>query len=130
MKTNEINRIASKIKKDNDVLAIVLFGSAARDQLTPLSDIDICVVLGESFKNKHALFRKRIKYISYAPDKFDVQIFQLLPLYIKIMIFKEGRILYCRNKKELYNTAFKTMKEYSLFKPHLLTYLEGVSHVA
>ncbi|MBI5332124.1 MAG: nucleotidyltransferase domain-containing protein [Candidatus Aenigmarchaeota archaeon] len=124
-----INKLVKKIRGDKDVLAIVLFGSAARDQLTPLSDVDICIVLKEDFKNKRAMFRKRIKYISHAPDKFDIQIFQSLPLYIKVIIFKEGEILYCRNKKELFRIALKTMKDYSLFKPHLMTYLEGVSNV-
>ncbi len=126
---NELDETVKAIKKDRDVLAVMLFGSAARNQTTTMSDIDICIFLKSDIKDKHKMAEKRLEYLINAPDKFDIQIFQLLPLYIRVRVLKEGKILYCRNIKQLYDIAMKTMKEYAVFEPHYQTYLAEVSYV-
>ena len=108
MKPNP-DELVKILKKDRDVLAVILYGSVARNKETPLSDIDVCVVLKRDMKNKYIMSKKRLKYLTFAHRRFDIQIFQLMPLYIRIRILREGKILYCRHLKHLYTIAHETI---------------------
>ncbi|RLF43161.1 MAG: hypothetical protein DRN18_00825 [Thermoplasmata archaeon] len=100
--------LMSRIKKDFDFLrdkrevkAILLYGSYARNEQNIRSDIDICVVapklktpkefaslLGEIWRNVDA-------------NKYDVRIFEELPLYLKMEVIKNHEIIFSVNPYEL-----------------------------
>ena len=101
-----------KIKADKDIIAVLLFGSLARNE--PNRDIDICIILDRKYSNLE-MSKKRLSFVSLVNNKFDIQIFQQLPLYIRKRILKEGKILLCKNEDVLYNIAFSTIKEYNLY---------------
>ncbi len=122
----EIKKVVNKVKKNKDVLAVMLFGSYAGRKISPLSDVDLCVILNKKYSSKE-MTRKRLKYLTYASNKFDIQIFQLLPLYIKIKILKEHKILYSKNTRKIYDIAYQTIKEYESFKPKYEDYIEKVT---
>jgi len=120
---NHLNTIISRAKKDKLVLAVALFGSYARGEAH--RDIDICIFLQPKTYSQLDLSKKKL---SYQPDneKYDVQIFQQLPLYIRKRILKEGRILYCKDEDTLYDTYFRTIKDFNLFEPYYEQYLAAV----
>ncbi|RLG56941.1 MAG: hypothetical protein DRN95_06145 [Candidatus Hydrothermarchaeota archaeon] len=68
--------------------------------------------------------KKGWSYSEY--EDIDVQIFNTLPLYIKARIFKEGKLIHCKDEELLYDIAIRTIKEYELFKPRYKLYLEGI----
>ncbi len=117
----ELEKLLGAAKKDKNIAAVLLFGSHARKRQMATSDIDVALVL----KNPGKAFEKRVRY-SMINEKIDVQIFQELPVYIKIRVLKEGKILHCKDKKFLYNMAFDAIKEYGLFKRHIDNYLEAM----
>ena len=119
-----INCIIEKAKKDRLVLAVALFGSYARNEQH--NDIDVCIFLKSKIYSQLQLSKKKLEY---QPDqeKYDVQIFQQLPLYIRKRILKEGRILYCHNEEELYDVYFTTIKDFELFEPYYEQYLAAVA---
>ena len=119
----KIKQVVNKIKKDKDVIAIMLFGSYVRNKKYA-RDIDICVFLTNADDKK--MFKKRLNYLKRTPDKFDIQIFQQLPLYVRISILRDGRILYLKNKKRLYDLACETLKSYTFFEKHYLNYIRQV----
>lgn len=121
----ELKKISEKAENDEHVLAVVLFGSYARNE--KFSDIDVCVVLKKGKFNRLFLSKKRLEYLTAFPD-IDVQIFQQLPLYIKIRVLKEGKMIFCRNEDSLYDLSFSTIRQFEYFKPRYLSYLEGVLH--
>ncbi|TRZ54960.1 nucleotidyltransferase domain-containing protein [archaeon] len=116
--------IINKAGKDENILAVIVFGSFARKE--KYSDIDICLVLKRKME---PLKMSKIK-LGYMKDfpSFDIQIFQQLPLYIRIRILKEGKILFCSNMDMLYDMAFSTIKEFGDYKHIYNSYLEGVMH--
>jgi len=116
-------RFSSLIKKDKEIIAVLLFGSFARKE--PYRDIDICIVLDKKYKNLE-MSRKALQYASLLPGKFDISIFQQLPLYIRIRVLKEGMAIFCRDESLLYNLAYSTIKEFNLFEKHYNAYLERV----
>lgn len=122
MKT-EIKKIVNKIKKNKEVLAVMLFGGYARKKITPLSDIDLCVMLDKKYKTND-MVKKRLNYLAYAPDKFDIHVFQLLPLYVRIKVLKESKILYSKDTRRIYDFAYQTIKEYDRFKPRYEDYIK------
>ena len=125
METQKINSIIEKAKKDKDVLAVALFGSLARQE--QYRDIDICLFLNKK-KSNLKMTEKRLKYLSKADKKLDIQIFQQLPLYIRIRILKEGKILLSKNEDFLYELAFQTIKEFESYEKLYKMYLNEIKN--
>ncbi|MGC8895922.1 MAG: nucleotidyltransferase domain-containing protein [Candidatus Bathyarchaeia archaeon] len=121
----EFKKLIEKTEKDRDALAVVLFGSYVRKE--SFSDVDVCIVLKPKRFTHLYLSSKRLRY-SIAFPNLDIQIFQQLPLPIKMRILKEGKVIFCKDEDALYDLAFSTIREFELFKPRYLSYLEGVLH--
>lgn len=121
-----LERLLARARADGDVLAVLLFGSASRDEAGPGSDLDVCLVLsGEILGDAVAVSRKRLDYL--AAFDLDVRVFQQLPLYIRHRVLKEGRVLFARDEDRLYRLALRTAREYERFKPIYRHYLERVA---
>ena len=102
-----------------NVRFILLHGSAAEGRATGNSDIDLCVYYDGDLKEA-AQFRHRI--LSRLPGThYDVQIFQLLPLYVRVEIIR-GIPVFVRNERFLYETATRTLREFGDFKHRLYDY--------
>ena len=116
-----LKKLIALVENDKDILAILIYGSYARGE--KYRDIDVCLVQDE--KSAANAFEKRLEYSRY--ENLDVNIFQSLPLYIRIRILKEGTIKHCKDENALYDIAIKTVKEFELFQPKYQLYLEGVA---
>lgn len=100
-------KIAS-IKKDfsflfgkKEVLAVLLYGSAAKKEETPRSDIDICIVAPDAEKRAE-LLNKVYRNLDVFSKKYDVRIFEELPLYIQIQIIQNHEVIYARDIYEMH----------------------------
>ncbi len=102
--------ITKKISKLKNVEAVYIFGGYANGKVHFGSDIDICIIGNLTKKDK-----ENIRGLSI-PDNYDISFFNELPIWIKMRIFS-GKLLFCRNKEFVYGACFKTLKEYSDFKP-------------
>jgi predicted nucleotidyltransferase len=125
-KSEEIEKLLAKARQDTEVLGVVLFGSAARQEQTVLSDVDLCLVMmpqPEPFETATFL-RKRLEYLK--DSSLDVRIFQQLPLYVRRRVLKEGQILFTRNESLLYELAFRTAQAFEDFKHIYYRYLGEV----
>ena len=116
-------QIENEIKKDKSIIAVILFGSYARKEY--YRDIDICLVLDKKYPSKE-MTDKLIIYSGKSPDKYDIKIFQLLPLYIRKRILEEGKVLLCKNEDLLYEIAFQTIKEFEFYKKTYYNYLKSI----
>ena len=59
-------------------------------------------------------------------DKFDIQTFQDLPLYIRKEIISHGEVLYQKSHSEIFDIFIKTIKSFGDFKPRLDIYYSGL----
>ncbi|MEA2053721.1 MAG: nucleotidyltransferase domain-containing protein [Candidatus Thermoplasmatota archaeon] len=91
-----------KIKKDFNflherVMAVLLFGSFVKGEESTRSDVDICII---------APYEKdKINFLGEIMSKtwgYDVRLFELMPLYMKMEVIKNHKIIYARNISELY----------------------------
>lgn len=124
MENKAIQEILEKAKKDKQVLAVGIFGSVARGEEN-YRDIDICIFLQAASYTSYELSGKLLEY-THHNEKYDVQIFQQLPLYIRIPIINEGKIIFCKDEDALYDLYFATLRDYEHFKPIYEGYLEAV----
>jgi len=121
----KLDKLTNAVGQDEQILAVFLFGSSARNENCKESDIDICFLMEDGSYNSAQLFQKRMDYLKLF--NMDIQIFQQLPLYIRIRIIKEGKVLFCRNEDRLYETAFRALREFSDFEHIYRDYLKEVA---
>ena len=127
--SKELHTLLEQAREDTAVLAVILFGSAARGEATPASDVDVCLVL-EPWEDRPAaqdpstLARKRVEYLHL---DLDVKLFQQLPLYVRHRVLKEGRVLFVRDTDRLYAVAFRAAQAFGDFSRTYREYLEAVA---
>lgn len=98
---------------------VILYGSSLNAYHLDGSDIDICIYINEE---KERLSKIRLELLKKFNEKLDIQLFQLLPLYVQIEVLK-GEILYVKEEVRLYEIADETIDEYEEFYPLYLDYI-------
>lgn len=99
---------------------IIHYGSSAVGGVGDASDIDLAVYFDGS--DSEAMdFRFKVLSCLFN-DVFDVQIFNLLPLYVRVEVLK-GRVLYSSDDRFLHDVAYKTIREFESFKHRFYDYI-------
>jgi predicted nucleotidyltransferase len=106
--------VLAKAKRDflflqGRVLGIMLFGSWARGEANERSDIDLCIIAPE-VEDKASLWREAIS--EPRDSRYDVRIFELLPLYMKMAVIEEGVVVYSRDVLDLYEYFYPFRREW------------------
>ena len=122
-----LKKFLLKVQDDPEILAVFLFGSAVRGEQRPSSDVDVCLVFAPTVRDRLHMAQKRLEYMSEAPEGLDIQVFQLLPIYIRHRILKEGKVLFSRDEDTLYDVAFATVKAFEDFRHMYREYLDEVA---
>ena len=87
-----IEKLIIRLRKEfefikDDVEGILLYGSYACNTADERSDIDICIIKPGTHGILQRIFQK-------VGDKYDIKIFEDLPLYIKMNIIENYRVIY------------------------------------
>jgi len=90
----------SIIIQKKEILGILLYGSYLMDKETSRSDIDICIVAPN--EDIHQLISFILQNVNVTSKKYDVRVFQELPLFIKIHVIENGELVYSANELDLY----------------------------
>ncbi|MEA1992897.1 MAG: nucleotidyltransferase domain-containing protein [Euryarchaeota archaeon] len=96
-----------KIKEDceflfDKVLGILLYGSSVKNERTERSDIDLCVIAPHM--NSHTIFKETL------PLNYDVRIFEIMPLYLKMELIEHHEVIYARDIFDLYEYFYSFRK--------------------
>ncbi|MEK6914725.1 MAG: nucleotidyltransferase domain-containing protein [Nanoarchaeota archaeon] len=121
---NKINLFIRKLKEMpdfNKVEFVFLFGSVIEKINNKLSDIDFAIYHSGDSKER---FKFRMKMLGNLPDNYDVQIFQDLPLYVRINVLK-GKVIYAKDESFVYEKAYETIKAFDDYKKYYYDYLES-----
>ena len=122
-----LDKLIKTVQQDSQVLAIFLFGSKARDDSYKESDMDICLLMKPASYTPLELSQKKLEYLKLFD--MDIQVFQQLPLYIRMRIIKDGKNLFCANEEQLYQIVFRTIREFGDFEHIYRDYLKEVGCV-
>ena len=90
----------SYVIEKKDILGILLYGSYTKSENTNRSDIDICIVAPN--EDLHQLLSFVLQNINVGANKYDIRLFNELPLYIKIHIIEDGILIYSPNELDLH----------------------------
>jgi predicted nucleotidyltransferase len=118
--TDRIPVIVEEVSKDSAVVALFSFGSLARGDLKPLSDLDFAVLVSRSL-DPRARFEKHLILIGlfnqvFATDEIDLVLLNDLSIGFSYNIIFSGRLLYCANRPELNDFIERSVKIYLDFK--------------
>lgn len=117
---DELEPLIEAARADDDVVAVLLFGSAARGE--PYRDLDVAVVARPGTRDTWDVL---MRYASDDP-RIDVKVFQDLPMHVRIRVLRDARPLFVRDEDLLYRIAFETTREWEDFREFVDAYLEGV----
>jgi predicted nucleotidyltransferase len=93
-----LNKIREDLKGLKDIkglgkkLEVVAFGSQVKGGERPTSDLDIAIITRIHDKEKNLQIWKST--LPYNYDPYDIKIFELLPLRIKMSIIKDYEVIY------------------------------------
>ena len=107
----------NKIFKENQVELAYLFGSAARDKMTPLSDIDVAVVFSDKVKEDD-YFNKILRLAHETRNVFEIDKVDVVnlktatsPLLKHNAVFG-GKLIFGEDRKKQFQLESGIMKEY------------------
>lgn len=115
--------LIGELRIDRDIVAIYLFGSYAEDKQTPVSDIDLAVLLdrdfppGRYFEKKLELLAKITQLLK--TDEVDLVILNQAPPVLSYRVLSKGRLLFEKEngKVQRVNFQVRTYDRYFDFKP-------------
>ena len=112
-KTNDIIGLVQDLSENCLILAMYLYGSYARNEPKPYSDIDIAVITRMTDPPRD------LKEIigSYSSKKLDVQVFADLPLSAQMQVLAQGIPLYIRNEDSLWSVIKSVSLSYMDLEP-------------
>ncbi|MCW7080708.1 MAG: nucleotidyltransferase domain-containing protein [Candidatus Methanospirare jalkutatii] len=110
----DAGEIEGKVREDfsflidnSSVLGILIYGSMAKGESDERSDIDICIV-APSVEDKIRFSRTILANVR--DERYDVRVFELMPLYLKIEVIEHGKVVYARDIYELYEYFYMFRK--------------------
>lgn len=99
---------------------IILHGSQVHGGAGGDSDIDLCIGY-DGDREEASGFRFRA-LSALRGDRYDIQIFQQLPLYIRVRVLK-GRVVYAPDERFLYDIAYATIRDFADFAQRYYDYI-------
>lgn len=92
MDSDELGFIKENLDFLNGKYDVVVFGSFVEGGMRPNSDIDIAILSKQTDKEVNIDIWN--EFLGMAPIKFDLRVFELLPIYIQISIIENYRVVF------------------------------------
>lgn len=108
---SQAKKVVAALRKARAVKAVILFGSYARGEQKPLSDIDLCIV---TEKNISDTFKANIA--SLASKQVELSFFWDLPPMVRYNVLRDGKMLLSRDREFMHDAVVATMSEYLDFQ--------------
>ena len=92
--------------------AVLLFGSRIDGTATDVSDYDLCIIAStlHSASKRAELLGNIWRRLN--ASKYDVWIFEELPLYLQMDIIQKHEVLFCEDIPELYEYFYRYRKQW------------------
>jgi predicted nucleotidyltransferase len=90
--------------EDERILAVLLFGSGAKKQADGRSDRDFCIVAPKirNTGDMRAVLSKIYGNINVRGKRYDIWLFEELPLYMKVQVIENHKVVFCKDLPSLY----------------------------
>lgn len=101
------------LAKIPDIEAVLLFGSYARGDASPRSDVDICIVAPSVKTREQMASLLGSVWQRVDANRYDIWLFEELPLYMQIDIIENHHVLQCRDVPSLYEYFYSFRKQWA-----------------
>jgi predicted nucleotidyltransferase len=118
----EVRDCLAEVFSRYPIVAAYLYGSVARGQATPLSDVDIGILVyqGENPQLESIKFELEVEDLVVGKcglRKAELRVINGAPILIRGQIVTEGLLLYCRDEDARVEFETRTRSEYFDFLP-------------
>ncbi len=110
-----LGRIQDVLRCEPDVVVAYLFGSHARGEAGPLSDVDIGVLLAGDGAAHGRLLDTLVERLG--TERIDLVSLARAPLPLRYRAVRDGRLLVCRDEKLRQRFEAESVLRYLDFKP-------------
>jgi len=120
--SDALDRSAGIFQRYPSIRLAYLYGSQVTGQATPLSDVDIAIVLDKPLPARERLrleLRLETDLADYCGGEFDVHVINEAPLAVKGRVVQTGKILYARDDAARIAFETATRRAYFDFLPVL-----------
>ena len=100
----EIEADFAFLEEGGRILAVLLFGSGTKEQAYERSDRDLCIV-APGIRDKgemRLILRKIYEKIDVIGKRYDIWLFEELPLYMRVQVIENHKVVFCRDLPSLY----------------------------
>ncbi len=108
-----LDNLVKEMSKLPYVYGIILFGSEIYGKAREDSDIDIAVI------TKGLNEKQEIAILGFSSEKFEVSLFNKLPLIVQFRIVKDGRILYLKDERYFKEIKYDLIRKYLDFSCYI-----------
>jgi predicted nucleotidyltransferase len=117
---DRLPELINRISKDKEIVALFTFGSLARGDLKPLSDLDFGILVIPTLDRRQR-FDKHLELIGvfnehFETDEIDLVLMNDAPMRYSYNIIKSGELLFCSDSDILRDFIEKSIKLYLDFK--------------
>ncbi len=121
-----IERLAEHLRRDGLVVAAYLFGSFARGNQGPLSDVDLALLLDPA-AGREDLGRLTLEYVAeitrrLGTDEVSLVVLNDAPLTVRHEVVRTGRVLVDNDPQSRLSFEARTEDLYMDFEPMLAAY--------
>lgn len=113
--TLSLRRLKDVATNEEDVDSILLFGSYARCE--PYNDVDVAVIVSANSSRINVL--SKLENILPDAPRFDLSVFNDMPLSLKSRVLSECRVIYSREGFDLKGLSADIMQHWIDIKPML-----------
>jgi len=127
---NKLNKCIEILKTNSNIIFAYVFGSYARGKINKNSDIDFAIYLNTPQMNPDDYLNIRSKLMDICNKNVDIVILnQAIPL-LKYEIYKDGILLFTKNKTLEIDYKIKVLFEYDDIKKFLdLSYQSMINRI-
>ena len=108
---DKIKKDFNFLRTDKSILGVLLFGSRKRKDFHEKSDTDICIVSPKTAPEK--ILSKVFTNLNVEEKKYEIHVFEELPLHLKMQVIENHEIIYSKNAPELYEYFYFYRKLWS-----------------
>lgn len=118
-----IPTLVDQFKGYREVDVLYLYGSRAGGRISPLSDVDLAVLVSKSLNKKEwyelLLALMGVAASTLKTDEVDLQILNNIPLQAQYSILKNKKMLFCRSESRRTEYEEEVVVRYLDFRPIL-----------
>lgn len=114
-----LDELKTVFAKEEDIIALYLFGSVTTAFSSARSDIDLAILLREPFNYRRPLALSTQASLILKRDEVDLLVLNSAPLSLGYRILQEGKLLLCTDELSLANFIESILQRYFDFKPDL-----------